>query len=150
MEEPIVIWNEGHQELLDLERILTDIATSMLYPQMYSRCLDCQTWGNCFPYDRRCGNCHSLNISRYYSEGAINELLIRARGARGEPICDSPIIAGGKPTKDFIQPLPKQTNTSFREGRPFSETGPHISDFSNPYSRTSSGIGTLKDLSSKE
>lgn len=90
------MWTKEHQDLITLERVMTDISNKHLSPNMFSRCLDCQTWGGCFPYDRQCGNCNSLNIVRYYSEGAIQKFIEGRAGS--EPICQ-PYIDTGNPFK---------------------------------------------------
>lgn len=105
------MWTKKQQDLITLERILTEIANDELLPNMFSRCLDCQTWGNCFPYDRQCGNCNSLNVTRYYSEGVIQ--IFGQRGIGSQPICKSSIDTGGSPEIRDDKIMAQQSDARF-------------------------------------
>lgn len=89
----MAIFTQEQQDLITLERILTEISNNNLCPNMFSRCLDCQTWGNTFPYDRQCGNCNSLNLTRYYNESTISKYMLGRTGS--ESIC-LPFIDSGE------------------------------------------------------
>lgn len=54
-----------------LERIVLQQDTANLSNSIYTRCNDCRTFGICFPHDRKCGNCGSCDVVRYYPETAI-------------------------------------------------------------------------------
>lgn len=112
MKYPIVLWYEAHQEMIDLERRLTEISKEMNFPPMFSWCEECNTRGNCFPYDRRCGNCNSLKVTRYYNEGAILELLRSSRRSGSESIRSTPINPGGATEEDNAGAMAETINPS--------------------------------------
>ena len=83
------------QDLHGLERAMGDIINKYLMPNLWTRCLDCQTWGAAFPHDRQCGNCNSLNVCRYYPEGAILKLQEQKENFRDRGIDSLKYAVGG-------------------------------------------------------
>lgn len=136
---------EKLQDFTDLERVLTDIANELLAPNMYTRCLDCQTWGCCFPYDRRCGNCNSLNTARYYAESVI---CAYTRRERGESICDASL----NPRRDTIgrndKTLSGEVSTAFlrQQDRPINCLSKDISSLSDSYGNKNGRVGVSQSL----